>query len=303
MLEKQMNSLDAVARANKKYFSDPSGKSWVEDEQEYQGKKVNEIMASSIIDFLGDKKEVRILSPSANVATVESDMLKVLKEEGLEVDFVVGDIADNLNIDSRIGNLSDINYFQLNAMHLPFENDKFDVVFEKKGALAQYVSEVIKIIGMNSDEYVIDEAIKKVYKLLDEYFRVLKSGGVILIDSIPEEFAYISTKRIEEIDGDKEGSWDRMSKEERKKWFNEEKVKRILELKYNEQWEEIQEKYEKLGLSNKDTLLQKSPSSLMELQYLMKMKKEFDKYINKNYEFKPLDGNEEINFLTAIKKK
>jgi SAM-dependent methyltransferase len=283
--------IQEVATNSKHFFSGDYGKIWVEDEYKHQGPEIGFLMADAVIDFWerfyhnGDS--FKLLSPSANVATVEMDMLSRFKERNVKVDFIVGDIAENIKIDSRVSSVSEASYTRLNAIQLPFPDSSFDVLLEKKGFLLQLI------------EASISEKRNLVSALLEEYFRVIKPGGALLIDSIPDMFAYFTVEDIKEAENS-----DRlkdMTLDELNKWIKEMQKKKIVKLKEDGLWEEIQKAYKNIGLEGRDNLLQKSPSTLTALNFLLGQDKDLAMEMKSKYEFKQLGRG--IHFLTAISKK
>jgi ubiquinone/menaquinone biosynthesis C-methylase UbiE len=283
------------SQESQNFFDSEMGKSWVEDEYAYQGKAVNVLIANLVIRFLGDKihkqDRVKILSPSANIARVEADMLEEFKKQNVDVSFIVGDIADKINIDRRVSGINEMLYLNIDAAKLPLKNASVDILFEKKGFLLQLI------------DLAIRDNNKLVLKLLDEYFRVIKPGGAVLVDSIPDKFAYFTMDDyIQSIENKKEQEdWIKMTPEEKNNWIEENKKNRIAELRRTNLWNDIKDEYSKIGLEEKDTLLQKSSSTMVSLKFLMNRDSRFAELINEKYEFKSLGG--EIDFLTAIVRK
>lgn len=275
----------------KKFFEGRNGERWVEDEYQYQGRVVNEIMARLIIDFIKsrykNKKRIRVLSPTANNGRVESDMARIFENSDIKAEFVLGDVIKNVGSAVNLENLWNVSLVQLDAWRLPFGDNTFDVLFEKKGFLLQLMNQFFE----NEGNRMLENTTKAVLKLLEEYFRVMKPDGMLLIDAISDDFAYFPV----------DYKWDKDNRERRSGkdgLIRREKEKRLMELKRDGRWEKIQKEYLKNGLGRKDTLLQKSSSTFTTLLFLMEKDSKFARQINDKYKFRFLgDG---IRFLMAI---
>ena len=120
--------------------------------------------------------QISILSPTANTASLEARMFKKLKQEKefSNISFIAGDVAD-IAIDKEVFN-NDVLYARFDALNLPFKDNSIDILFDKKGLL-WFACEYKKI--------------DKITESLEEYFRILKEDGEIIIDAIKDEYSIL----------------------------------------------------------------------------------------------------------------
>lgn len=135
------------------------------------------------------KEDLKIISPSANKGVYEKKLFWYLHKSGKRVDFIASDIStlEDAEKDERI-DTSMYDYYSgkdaADIKDLVSESDPVDIIFDRKGAL-WYASSL---------KYLFTD---KCYILLKNYYDVLSTGGMIIIDanrySPLKHFAEITT--------------------------------------------------------------------------------------------------------------
>ncbi len=112
------------------------------------------------------KQPIRILSPSANTGKIEA---AIKARYGDQVRVIASDIADLSKTDLN----PTITHSRADARRLPFKDKTFDIVFDRLGASWYAAKE--------GNDY--GHAAESVKPLWDEYRRVLRDGGLLLLDA------------------------------------------------------------------------------------------------------------------------
>jgi len=171
------------------------------NDEDYYNEEWEQNAASIFEQLIEDnflpRKEVAILSPTANTATNEKNIEKILKKKGIGSKFFAGDIA---KVSPEITDSPDqIPFARMDAYTLPFKDDQFNLILDKKGAIWQLAYKLYK-----SDVYNQEDGKKLLVTLLDEYFRVLKDDGLVVIDSM--ESLYVPGKEDQKVKRQQEDS-------------------------------------------------------------------------------------------------
>lgn len=200
---------DDIIQGIKKLYSDPSNL-WKERYDKVFGptQAVQVWLQIRQNGLLPDARgNLTFLSPTSNVPTHE---IAIWKEEISQrvgtTRFLVGDLVSIPSIGKQLEEvkpyLSDnhkFDYFQWNAEQLPVGNQSVDVIWDRKGWLWHCAN--IKIASEEKSD-AIDilrtrrTVRKKLQKAFSEYNRILRVGGILVIDQVDywyEEFFEPST--------------------------------------------------------------------------------------------------------------
>jgi ubiquinone/menaquinone biosynthesis C-methylase UbiE len=120
------------------------------------------------------KESLEVFFSSASEGDIPANLVKILENDGiLKQRFVVGDYAVGEKgiptVKKVADQMGDIEYVPMvaDSYKLPFANEALDVIHERMGALF----------------HGVESGLGEVQTLIKEYARVMKRGGVLILDS------------------------------------------------------------------------------------------------------------------------
>lgn len=199
---------DEVIQKIKELYSDPSNR-WKERYDRVFGPTQavqvwREIRKMGILPDV--TRDLTFISPTSNIPTHEIAIWRdEISQRTGTTRFLIGDLISIPSIGRQLEEikpyLSDnhrFNYLQWNAEQLPVENQSVDVIWDRKGWLWHCANIEIASERKGYVDTLRTRQVrrKKLQEALSEYNRILRVGGMIIIDSADywyEEFFELST--------------------------------------------------------------------------------------------------------------